>query len=142
MKIITVLAACLAAATPPLAAAGGRVLPWPDLLPPLPNAQPFQPQEACWQPAEPQQVEPQQREPANTRNLYQWPPSAPEGGWWPPVGMGMPAMGGAKTYRVTAGDTLYRVMRQTGMPIKKLASLNKLAGPPYQIRKGQVLRLE
>lgn len=137
MKIITVFAACFATATSPLVAADSQVLAWPDLPLQVPEAEQVVSRNVHWQP-----TEPQREETAPRRNLYQWPPPAPEGGWLPSVEMGIPTtiMGG--TYRVTAGDNLYRVMRKTGIPIKKLASLNKLTGLSFQIREGQILRLK
>lgn len=137
MKVITVFAACLATATSPLMAMDSQVLYWPDLPPQIPEAKQIVPHNAHWQPTEPQQEETTPR-----RNLYQWPPPAPEGGWTPSVAMGTPTTPRRETYRVIAGDNLYRIMRKTGIPIKKLASLNKLTDSSYQIRKGQILRLK
>jgi soluble lytic murein transglycosylase-like protein len=44
------------------------------------------------------------------------------------------------SYTVKAGDTVYEAMRQTGVPVKKLIRLNRLAAP-HHIQAGQVLRL-
>lgn len=43
-------------------------------------------------------------------------------------------------YRVKAGDTVYEVMRQTGVPVKTIIRLNRLPAP-YGIQAGQTLRL-
>lgn len=47
----------------------------------------------------------------------------------------------ASTYRVKQGDTVYEVMRQTGVPVKTLIRINGLSAPD-KIRAGQVLRLK
>lgn len=47
----------------------------------------------------------------------------------------------AKNYTVQAGDTVYNVMRQTGVPVKKIIRLNRLS-VPYDITTGQSLRLQ
>lgn len=48
--------------------------------------------------------------------------------------------GKSRYYRVRSGDTLFRVMRKTGVSWKKLARLNNLDAP-YDLRKGQRLKL-
>lgn len=47
---------------------------------------------------------------------------------------------GVANYRVKAGDTVYEVMRQTGVPVKNIIRLNRLPAP-YGIQAGQTLRL-
>jgi LysM repeat protein len=47
----------------------------------------------------------------------------------------------AKHYKVQAGDTVYNVMRQTGVSVKKIIRLNRLS-VPYDITTGQSLRLQ
>lgn len=44
------------------------------------------------------------------------------------------------TYTVKQGETVFAVMRHTGVPVKSLVSLNHLPAP-YGIKTGQVLRL-
>lgn len=44
-------------------------------------------------------------------------------------------------FKVKSGHTVYEVMRQTGVPVKRLISLNKLA-LPYHLHVGQTLRLK
>lgn len=44
------------------------------------------------------------------------------------------------TFTVKPGHTVYEVMRQTGVPVKQLISMNKLA-MPYHLQAGQKLRL-
>lgn len=44
-------------------------------------------------------------------------------------------------YQVRAGDTVYEVMRRTGVPVKQIIRLNGLSAP-HHIRAGQVLRLK
>lgn len=46
----------------------------------------------------------------------------------------------AAGYRVKTGDTVYEVMRQTGVPVKTIIRLNRLPAP-YGIQTGQTLRL-
>ncbi len=41
---------------------------------------------------------------------------------------------------VRRGDTLYRIARRNGVPLRELITLNRL-GPPYRIHPGQKLRL-
>jgi len=43
-------------------------------------------------------------------------------------------------FKVESGHTIYEVMRQTGVPVKQLISLNKLE-LPYHLHAGQTLRL-
>lgn len=58
-----------------------------------------------------------------------------------PVGHGLPwADLHTNAYQVKTGDTVYAVMRQTGVSVKKLVRLNNLSAP-YTIKAGQVLRL-
>nr|CAA6800693.1 MAG: Unknown protein [uncultured Thiotrichaceae bacterium] len=45
-----------------------------------------------------------------------------------------------KTFHVKKGHTVYEVMRQTGVPVKKIISMNGLKAP-YHINTGQRLRL-
>ncbi len=45
-----------------------------------------------------------------------------------------------KSFLVRKGHTVYEVMRQTGVPVKKIIRLNKLKAP-YHIKTGQRLRL-
>lgn len=45
-----------------------------------------------------------------------------------------------KAFKVRQGHTIYAVMRQTGVPVKQLISLNKLT-LPYHLKAGQTLRL-
>ncbi|MBJ6611660.1 MAG: transglycosylase SLT domain-containing protein [Candidatus Thiothrix moscowensis] len=45
------------------------------------------------------------------------------------------------SYQVQAGDTVYEVMRQTGVPVKDIIRLNRLTAP-YGIQSGQRLRLQ
>jgi len=49
--------------------------------------------------------------------------------------------GNTKHYTVQAGDTVYNVMRQTGISVKKIIRLNRLS-VPYDITTGQSLRLK
>lgn len=44
------------------------------------------------------------------------------------------------SYQVNQGDTVYEVMRRTGVPVKTIISLNHLPAP-HAIQAGQVLRL-
>lgn len=44
------------------------------------------------------------------------------------------------SFLVRKGHTVYEVMRQTGVPVKKIISMNKLKAP-YHIKTGQRLRL-
>lgn len=44
-------------------------------------------------------------------------------------------------FKVKPGYTVYEVMRQTGVPVKRLIRLNKLA-LPYHLQAGQTLRLK
>ncbi len=46
----------------------------------------------------------------------------------------------ARTYTVQAGDTVFAIMRQTGVSVTKLVALNDLPAP-YGVNVGQVLRL-
>ena len=50
----------------------------------------------------------------------------------------LPPVPGA-TYTVKAGETLYQVMRQTGVHVKQLVKLNNLK-QPYHVKAGQVLK--
>lgn len=43
-------------------------------------------------------------------------------------------------YLVEKGDTLYAVMRKTGIPSKEIININRLP-PPYNLRAGQSLKL-
>ena len=47
---------------------------------------------------------------------------------------------GSAVYRVRGGDTVYEVMRQTGVPVKTIIRLNRLP-TPYHVQAGQTLRL-
>lgn len=44
------------------------------------------------------------------------------------------------SFAVRKGHTVYEVMRQTGVPVKKIISMNKLRAP-YHLKTGQKLRL-
>lgn len=55
----------------------------------------------------------------------------------PSIAVLPPALGA--TYTVKAGETLYQVMRQTGVHVKQLVKLNNLK-QPYHIKAGQVLK--
>lgn len=44
------------------------------------------------------------------------------------------------TYKVQRGDTLYAVMRTTGVPVKAIIAANGLQAP-YPLRAGQILKL-
>lgn len=48
--------------------------------------------------------------------------------------------GNGTTHVVRPGETVYAVMRATGVPVKKIISLNNLKAP-YTIKVGQALRL-
>ncbi|MGB1311146.1 MAG: LysM peptidoglycan-binding domain-containing protein, partial [Leucothrix sp.] len=52
------------------------------------------------------------------------------------------AAGGAGTYIVKKGDTVFEVMRQTGVYWKEIISMNNLQAPSYTIQPGQALRLK
>ena len=61
----------------------------------------------------------------------------------PVIGMSMNTganFGKAKRYTVQTGDTVYAIMRKTGIPVPQLVSLNDLPAP-YGVKAGQVLRL-
>lgn len=61
----------------------------------------------------------------------------------PVIGMSMNTganFGKAKRYTVQTGDTVYAIMRKTGIPVPQLVSLNDLPAP-YGVKVGQVLRL-
>ncbi len=45
------------------------------------------------------------------------------------------------SYKVKSGDTVYEVMRKTGIPVKRIIALNSLR-PPYQLKVGQHLQLK
>jgi hypothetical protein len=51
------------------------------------------------------------------------------------------AASGAGTYIVKKGDTVFEVMRQTGVYWKEIISMNNLQAPSYTIQPGQALRL-
>ena len=46
-----------------------------------------------------------------------------------------------RAFNVKSGHTVYEVMRQTGVPVKRLINLNNLASP-YHLQAGQTLRLK
>ncbi len=46
----------------------------------------------------------------------------------------------APLFRVRPGDTVYEVMRQTGVPVNRIIRLNRLQAP-YHLLRGQTLRL-
>ena len=48
--------------------------------------------------------------------------------------------GKTSSYTVQAGDTVYAIMRKTGIPVPQLVRLNDLPAP-YGVKAGQVLRL-
>lgn len=50
------------------------------------------------------------------------------------------AADGNSTYQVRQGETLFEVVRKTGVPINNLIRLNQLPAP-YHLRAGQVLAL-
>ncbi len=52
------------------------------------------------------------------------------------------ASAGGGTYVVKKGDTVFEVMRQTGVYWKDIISLNNLVAPAYTINPGQTLRLK
>ncbi len=52
------------------------------------------------------------------------------------------ATGGGSSYVVKKGDTVFEVMRQTGVYWKDIISLNNLIAPAYTISPGQTLRLK
>jgi len=52
------------------------------------------------------------------------------------------ATGGSSTYVVKKGDTVFEVMRQTGVYWKDIISMNNLVAPAYTINPGQTLRLK
>ena len=49
---------------------------------------------------------------------------------------------GGNSYTVKRGDTVFQVMRNTGVYWKDIIRLNNLQAPNYQINPGQVLRLK
>ena len=49
---------------------------------------------------------------------------------------------GGNTYVVKKGDTVFEVMRQTGVYWKEIISMNNLQAPSYTIQPGQRLRLK
>lgn len=69
--------------------------------------------------------------PANTGATYTPPPTTT-----PP-----PAYSGGDTYVVQRGDTVFQVMRSTGVYWKDIIRLNNLQAPDYGINAGQTLRL-
>lgn len=58
-----------------------------------------------------------------------------------PIRSGSPASAYKASYRVNPGDTVFEVMRRTGVPVKTIISLNHLPAP-HGIQAGQVLRLQ
>ena len=50
--------------------------------------------------------------------------------------------GSGSTYTVKKGDTVFEVMRQTGVYWKDIISMNNLVAPAYTINPGQTLRLK
>lgn len=52
------------------------------------------------------------------------------------------AASGGSSYTVKKGDTVFEVMRQTGVYWKDIISLNNLVAPAYTINPGQRLRLK
>lgn len=74
----------------------------------------------------------------------------PQGGWvripapvvrqQPPLSAVKPGTGGHYVYLVERGETLYAVVRKTGIPAKDIISMNRLA-EPYNLLAGQQLRL-
>ncbi len=50
--------------------------------------------------------------------------------------------GNGSTYTVKKGDTVFEVMRQTGVYWKEIISMNNLQAPSYTIQPGQQLRLK
>lgn len=50
--------------------------------------------------------------------------------------------GGSSTYTVKKGDTVFEIMRQTGVYWKDIISLNNLQAPAYNINPGQTIRLK
>ncbi|PWQ97415.1 LysM peptidoglycan-binding domain-containing protein [Leucothrix arctica] len=53
-----------------------------------------------------------------------------------------PAVTGGSSYIVKKGDTVFEVMRQTGVYWKEIISMNNLQAPTYTIQPGQQLRLK
>lgn len=49
---------------------------------------------------------------------------------------------GGSAYTVKKGDTVFEVMRQTGVYWKDIISMNNLIAPAYTINPGQILRLK
>jgi LysM repeat protein len=49
---------------------------------------------------------------------------------------------GGNSYVVKKGDTVFEVMRQTGVYWKEIISMNNLQAPSYTIQPGQTLRLK
>ena len=52
------------------------------------------------------------------------------------------AKGGGSTYIVKKGDTVFEIMRQTGVYWKDIIKLNNLQAPAYNINPGQAIRLK
>ena len=52
------------------------------------------------------------------------------------------ATGAGSSYTVKKGDTVFEVMRQTGVYWKDIISMNNLVAPAYTINPGQILRLK
>ena len=50
--------------------------------------------------------------------------------------------GGANTYTVKKGDTVFEIMRQTGVYWKDIIRINNLQAPAYNINPGQIIRLK
>jgi len=55
--------------------------------------------------------------------------------------VGTSSAAGGSTYTVKKGDTVFEIMRQTGVYWKDIISMNNLQ-PPYNINPGQTLRLK
>jgi len=50
--------------------------------------------------------------------------------------------GSGSTYTVRKGDTVFEIMRQTGVYWKDIIKLNNLQAPAYNINPGQIIRLK
>lgn len=50
--------------------------------------------------------------------------------------------GGGSTYTVKKGDTVFEIMRQTGVYWKDIIKMNNLQAPAYNINPGQIIRLK
>ncbi len=58
------------------------------------------------------------------------------------VGNSGGSTGGGSTYTVKKGDTVFEIMRQTGVYWKDIIRVNNLQAPAYNINPGQIIRLK